>query len=71
VEVLKSTISRAAMKALGERKRTRKLIGLPEWNDYIQEIVQENKEAYLTFLQLNNEENQTNYKKICSSQSRD
>lgn len=53
------------MEALGERKKAWKNIGLPGWNDYIQVIIPENKEAYLKYLEPTNEE--SNYKKYCAA----
>jgi hypothetical protein len=50
--VLKSTISRAAMESLGQSKRTRKEMELLAWDNYMQEVIQEKKEAYLTHIQI-------------------
>jgi hypothetical protein len=55
------------MEALEERKKIWKNIGLPVWNDYIQVIIQENKEAYLKYLQPTNEE--SNYKNTVQQSS--
>jgi effector-binding domain-containing protein len=41
------------MEALGERKRTRKEMELPAWEDYMQEIIQEKEEAYLINIYIN------------------